>query len=169
MPSSATYGASHTFTVQLNTSCVPCHTAADAAARETSVQGTVLADLLALQTEMSSWSVDQGYAADQWDYSGNWATGETTPAGYKVPIQISRARHNYAFIINDRSYGIHNWVYTETLLNLSLTQVGALLPANQVVTPSIAAGSQVSGPAVAQLKAQLAPAILRAAVAETRQ
>ncbi len=128
--------ASHTFTVNLDTSCAPCHTPADAAARETTVQSGIQNDLVALRTRMQTWSQQTFGNPDLWDYTSNiQAENETPPNEAQVPLQIKRARHNYYFIINDRSYGVHNNPYTNYLLTVANNELNAIqVPAAPALT-----------------------------------
>ncbi len=44
-----------------------------------------------------------------------------------MPIEVKRARHNYYFILNDKSLGVHNPAYTRYLLevaNANLDRLG---------------------------------------------
>lgn len=141
--------ASHTFTVNLDVSCSPCHTAADAAARETSVQGEVLNGLLALHSRMQAWALATYGHSDMWDYTTNLATGETPPNEATVPIEIQRARYNYYDILTDASYGVHNWVYTDYLLSESNTWL------DNINVPAAAKPNY----SVAQAKSMLSPSI----------
>ncbi len=115
----------HTFTVSLDVSCAPCHTAADAATRENTVQTEVQNALAALQTRMANWVAAQPWntAKDPlvWDYSSNLPSTSVFPDQSNIPIAVKRARHNYYFILLDRSYGVHNFVYVQYLLNQSNT------------------------------------------------
>lgn len=138
--------ASHTFTVNLDVSCAPCHTSADAAARETSVQTNTLNTLVAMQTEMQNWAQATYGSSDLWDYGTNLKAGETEPTN--LPLAILRARYNYYDIITDGSYGVHNWAYTDYLLEYSQQQLTTLTPA--VATP---------GYTVTQAKAILSPSV----------
>ena len=113
--------ARHTFTVSLDTSCAPCHTPADAASRETTVQTQVQNDLVALRTRMSNWAQATFGDPAVWDYTTNIVAPSKAPDQSKVPIQVKRARHNYYFILLDRSLGVHNVFYTDYLLNYSNT------------------------------------------------
>ena len=111
--------ARHTFTVSLDISCAPCHTADDAASREQTLQGTTLNGLLALRTRMRAWAQTTFGNPDLWNYPANLPVGTTAPAQSSIPIQIKRARHNYYYILLDRSYGVHNAFYTQYLLTYS--------------------------------------------------
>jgi hypothetical protein len=121
----------HTFTVSLDVSCVPCHTAGDAASRETSLQTTTQDALAALQVRMENYVLAQAWntAKDPavWNYSANLPPGSVFPTQSKIPIELKRARHNYYFILLDRSFGVHNFAYTEYLLaqsNAGLDNLG---------------------------------------------
>src|SRR5579871_6876576 len=107
----------HTFTVSLDTSCVPCHTAADAAARESTVQTDTQNALVALRTRMANWAQQTFGDPAVWDYTSNIPATSKTPDQSKIPIEVKRARHNYYFILLDRSLGVHNAFYTSYLLD----------------------------------------------------
>jgi hypothetical protein len=117
----------HTFTVKLD-NCVPCHTLADAAARRNAVRGDTEARLLALRNRLERWA--QATFGDPlfWEYTALiQEDGKTPPDQSQVPIQIKRARHNYYFILRDRSLGTHNGTYTRNLFdvaNANLDQLG---------------------------------------------
>ena len=136
--------AKHTFVVNLDVSCAPCHTATDAATRENTVQTEVQNALAALQARMAYWVVNTGVngytdpTGVAWDYSANIPSTVTVPNGWQssIPIQIKLARHNYYFILLDRSYGVHNYVYTQYLLNQSNTFLNTLAGTNQPVAPA---------------------------------
>lgn len=118
----------HTFTVSFDTGCAPCHTAADAAARASSIKTQTLSDLVALRTRMESWAKGKFGNVDYWDYTSIiTADGGTPPAQTQVPIEVKRARHNYYFIIRSGDYGVHNAPYAKHLLtvaNSNLTSLG---------------------------------------------
>ena len=61
-----------------------------------------------------------------WDYTTNLPAGVTAPNQSLIPIQIKRARHNYYFILLDRSLGVHNVFYTNYLLSYSNSNLDAL-------------------------------------------
>lgn len=141
--------ARHTFTVSLDVSCSPCHTSADAAARESSVQTSVQNALAALAARMANWSVTIGASpgtglpvfkdptGQSWNYSGSIPSTDVMPTNWQkaIPIQIKRARHNYSLILLDRSYGVHNYVYTQYLLNQSNVGLDALGISRSVAVP----------------------------------
>jgi hypothetical protein len=149
--------ARHTFTVSLDTSCSPCHTPTDAAAREASVRGEVLNDLLSLRTRMENWAKAHfatapagwtGSTSDLWNYytlasadpdQQNISKGIQS----QIPIEIRRARLNYYFIILDRSFGVHNTPYVRQLIDFSQSQLDALGISRSVPVPSRAAGANI--------------------------
>lgn len=120
----------HTFTASTDVSCTPCHTSADAASRENALQTSVQNSLVALRNRMQTWALAQSWntAKDPtvWDYSSNLASTSKFPTQTLVPIEIKRARHNYYFIVLDRSYGVHNYAYTQYLIAQSNTGLDAL-------------------------------------------
>ncbi len=149
----------HTATVGYDKGCVPCHTAADAAARVTATTDGIVAALFALQSRLEDWSVATftGNAA----YSGvsssliphlwNYSTiideeaielNLTPPAGIpsnhqtaNVPVQIKRARHNYYFVIRDGCYGVHNAPYAQYLIQVANENLDALMPPDRSRVP----------------------------------
>ncbi|MBL8086938.1 MAG: cytochrome c3 family protein [Chthonomonas sp.] len=118
----------HTFTVSFDNGCAPCHTAADAAARATSIKSETLSLLVALRTRMETWAQGKFGNADYWDYTSIiTADGGTPPTQSQVPIEVKRARHNYYFVIRSGDYGVHNAPYAKHLLsvaNTNLTSIG---------------------------------------------
>lgn len=119
--------ARHSFTVSYDKGCAPCHTAADAAARATSVKSEVLDGLLALKTRMENWA-DDTYGNDLfWEYTSNiTAEGFTAPAQSGVPIQIKRARHNYYFVLRSGDFGVHNAPYAKHLISVANSNIDEL-------------------------------------------
>jgi hypothetical protein len=137
----------HTFTVSFDTSCQPCHTTSDAAVRAATIKGEILNKLSALRSRMESWAlnnpdpvfssvVDTTLRQQMWDYPA-LTNVETPPPpvadqrnptdGGKVPIEIKRARHNYYFVIRDKSFGVHNPFYLRALIteaNENLDAIG---------------------------------------------
>jgi hypothetical protein len=114
--------SSHTFTTNLETSCAPCHTATDAAARLLDARSQMINNLYALLTRMRAWSQTTFGDPDLWDYTTNiqaLTPPKTPPNQTLVPIQIKRARHNYFFIIRDACFGPHNYPYAVTLLTVA--------------------------------------------------
>lgn len=117
----------HTFTVSFDTSCAPCHTAADAAARATATRGEIQNGLLALRTRLERWAEDTFGEPEFWNYTALVAeAGLTAPPQSQIPIEIKRARHNYYFVLRDKSFGIHNLFYARHLLSVANTQLDAL-------------------------------------------
>lgn len=117
----------HSFTVSYDKGCAPCHTAADAAARATSIKSEILEGLLALKTRMEAWATGK-YGNDVfWEYTSNiTAEGFTAPAQSGVPIEIKRARHNYYFIVRSSDYGVHNAPYAKHLLSVANSNLDAI-------------------------------------------
>lgn len=116
----------HTFTVSLDASCSPCHTPTDAASRESVVQNEIQTGLVALRTRLRNWAQATYGDPAVWDYTSNIPSTSKAPTQSGVPIQVKRARHNYYFILLDRSLGVHNTPYTRYLLNYANTNLDAL-------------------------------------------
>jgi len=117
----------HTFTVSLDRSCQPCHTAADAASRSAVVRSEFLNNLLALRTRLENWAQQAFGDPTLWNYTALIAEeGGTPPDQSQVPIEIKRARHNYYFVLRDKSFGIHNTPYARHLMNVAHEQLDAL-------------------------------------------
>lgn len=119
--------ASHTWTPSYDVSCSPCHTAAGAAAAVDSVKASVINDLYALSTRMAGWATQQLQGAGPAKWSpDSWMPRSVIPAGEYVPtvteentivpLSIIRARYIYFFIVRDNSYGVHNHVYEQDLM-----------------------------------------------------
>lgn len=114
----------HTFTVSLDRSCIPCHTATDASTREATVRNEILTGLLVLRTRMQTWAQGKFGKPDFWNYytlvSEDPAIQDESKAIQdQIPIEIKRARHNYFFITRDGSFGVHNTPYARQLLAYS--------------------------------------------------
>jgi hypothetical protein len=117
----------HTFTVSFDISCAPCHTAADAAARAGATRSEIQNGLLALRTRLERWAQDTFGQPELWNYTSLITeAGLSPPPQSQVPIQIKRARHNYYFVLRDKSFGIHNLFYTRYLLTVANEQLDAL-------------------------------------------
>ena len=117
----------HSFTVSYDKGCAPCHTAADAAARASSIKTEVLDGLLALKTRMESWATTTFSNDLFWEYTSNiTAEGFTAPNQSLVPIQVKRARHNYYFIVRSGDYGVHNAPYAKHLLSVANSNLDAI-------------------------------------------
>jgi len=112
--------SSHTF-VATPDACAPCHTPAAAAALQLGLQSEVSADLLALATRLSNWAISQGWGAQSWDFTSNIPSGQTVPNQANIPLAVQRARYNYYFIVNSGDLGVHNYAYTQYLINWSNT------------------------------------------------
>lgn len=128
----------HTMTVSFDTSCAPCHSAGDAAARY-AIRGVIEANLVALKTRLGNWAKAKFGDADLWEYTTNIPAGKTAPPQSQIPIEVKRARHNYYLVTFDGSFGVHNSTYTRYLLNmanLNLTNLGVAKPAPVNMTPA---------------------------------
>lgn len=118
----------HIFTVNYESGCSPCHTPADATNRTRAVKAEVERELLALRARLREWSQQTFGDPDLWDYTSNiQAAGKTPPPQAQVPIEVKRARHNYWFVLRDKSWGVHNTPYTRYLIqvaNANLDRLG---------------------------------------------
>jgi hypothetical protein len=140
---------SHTFAATTN-NCAPCHTVSEAASNIANIQSQVqqsMGQLLILLQQWAAAPVDKNgtsitvpaaatAAADTsiWDYTSNWSTATANEFGgsssatatafeKSIPLQVLRARCNYYFLLVDRSYGVHNFKYTQWLLQYSIAQM----------------------------------------------
>ena len=73
---------------------------------------------------MQAWARDHVGNEDFWDYytlvsEDTVVQDQAKAIQSQIPIEIRRCRHNYYFIIRDRSFGIHNTPYTRQLLDFS--------------------------------------------------
>ncbi len=118
--------ASHTFTVKVDVSCAPCHSSADASSLLSSVQSEIQNGMVALRGRMQAWSTATFGNPDLWDYTSNIPSTDPAVNEKLVPLQIERARHNYYFLLNDGSYGIHNVFYARYLLQVSNNELDAI-------------------------------------------
>lgn len=119
--------SNHNFKVQYDKSCAPCHSAADAAARMTSIKQTVVSSMYQLLSRLEAWSQITYGDPDLWNYTTFiTAEGKTPPAQAGVPIQVKRARHNYWYVIRDMCYGGHNAPYTQHLIRVAGEELTAL-------------------------------------------
>lgn len=144
----------HTFTVSFDRSCQPCHTAADAAARSAVVRSEFLNSLLTLRTRLERWAQQKFGDPILWNYTSLIsAEGRTPPDQAQVPIEIKRARHNYYFVLRDRSLGIHNTPYGRHLLNVAHAQLDALGVSRAVLRANLTDAQKM-----AILQADLRPA-----------
>lgn len=139
----------HTWTPSYDASCAPCHTAAGAAAAVDSVKNSVINDLTTLSTRLAAWAQTKTQAAnpalawspDSWMPTSVIPKGEYVPTSTEeaaLPLSILRARYNYFYIVIDNSYGVHNHVYEQDLIqsaNANL-DLDASVPA-VVVSPSL--------------------------------
>ena len=90
--------------------------------------------------------------ADLWDYTSLLPTGDTAPAQNLIPITVKRARHNYYFVLRDKSLGVHNYLYTDymiTIANDNLDAVGA--PATAVLPMAMLSIDQKKASVMADL------------------
>lgn len=117
----------HTFVTNYDTSCSPCHTAADAAARTTSVRSEVFNNLYNLLLRLQNWANTTYGNSLFWEYTSNiTAEGFTPPNQSGVPIEIKRARHNYYFVIRDACFGPHNAPYALHLIRVANDNLDSL-------------------------------------------
>jgi hypothetical protein len=117
----------HTFTVSFDKGCAPCHTAADAASRASSIKSEVLEGLYALRTRMEMWAQTTYGNPLYWEYTSTiTAEGGTPPTQSTVPIEVKRARHNYYFVIRSGDYGVHNAPYAKHLIAIANQNLNAL-------------------------------------------
>lgn len=150
----------HTFTVSFDTSCAPCHTATDAAARATATRGEIQSSLLALRTRLERWAEQMFGSKPLWDYPALLSGGDppiTPPDQKLVPIEVKRARHNYYFVLRDKSFGIHNLFYARHLLNVANQQLDTL---------GVSRAAALPAPSRAQVEAILKADIRRASRAD---
>lgn len=155
----------HTYTVSFDTSCQPCHTASDASARHATARSETLNGLLALRTRMETWAQTTLGNARFWDYPANLteegltAPNQADPPTGVIPIEIKRARHNYFFVLRDKSFGIHNLPYARYLLTVANQQLDTLGVPRSVPTKASRSDD------ILQL---LQPDLLRAKAADVR-
>jgi hypothetical protein len=148
--------AKHTMVVNFDRSCAPCHSPGDAAARY-AIRGAIEGQLVVLLTRLQNWSRATFGDPDLWTYTSYVPTGKTAPNQSLIPKEVKRARHNYYFVLYDKSYGVHNSSYTRYLLDLAnanLSAIGATKAA-----PLTMSKQQVRATLAAELKKARANAI----------
>lgn len=127
--------ARHTFTVSYDKGCQPCHTAADAAARVTSVRSQTISALFALRQRLEAWALAELGDEDFWEYTSTiTGEGKTPPDQTLVPIEVKRARHNYYFVLRDKGFGPHNAPYANHLIAVANQNLDALSAPAAVAT-----------------------------------
>ncbi|NCO40265.1 MAG: hypothetical protein COZ06_33630 [Armatimonadetes bacterium CG_4_10_14_3_um_filter_66_18] len=110
-----------------NQGCTPCHAPSEAASLRSSAQSEIQGKVLSLQARLNAWGEganldDMGEAS--WEYGSE---GGPSSASQKViPIEVKRARHNYAYVVEDKSMGIHNIAYTRYLLDNANAQLDSI-------------------------------------------
>lgn len=119
-------GASHAFKTNYDTSCQPCHSTNDAAARAAALKTEISNSLYALETRLGNWASAKLGNSILWEYTTNIPAGITPPDQSKVPIEIKRARHNYYFLVRDGSMGVHNSAYSRLLIQVANQNLDAL-------------------------------------------
>lgn len=148
----------HTFTVSFDTSCQPCHTTNDAASRAATIKSEILNKLTALRTRMENWALNNPNPAftgiadptlrqQEWDYPALLSAetppppivDQREPPNGVIPMEIKRARHNYYFVIRDKSLGVHNPFYLRALIqeandNLDVLGVPRSVPRSSLST-----------------------------------
>jgi hypothetical protein len=139
--------SSHTFVANAS-NCAPCHTQVDAASNLANLQAQVQGTMGQLLSLLQSWATANAPANDPgdasvWDYTSNWSSATTAKLGAgsaafeaNVPLAVKRARCNYYFVLLDRSYGVHNYVYTNWLLNYSIQQMNTVV-SKEAKVPSL--------------------------------
>jgi hypothetical protein len=118
----------HSFKVELYDACLACHPfspelLADFTATYVSNQVQVL------KAELDLWASTKApaalwtkYGTRAWEYStpGDLSPGGTGPTNAveqaSIPVAIQKARYDLYLVLYDGSYGIHNPIYTVTLL-----------------------------------------------------
>ncbi len=108
---------SHTFTVSVDQSCNPCHTPQDAQARM-AIRSVNQLRLYNIKTRLETWAKATFGDKNVWDYTSNIVAPSVNPGQGNIPAQIKGVRHNYWYVLIDKSFGIHNTYYTSYLLDV---------------------------------------------------
>lgn len=94
--------------------CAPCH---DVTTAKTLVEGTqnnIKTELEALKARLDKWG--------NWEYQSN--KGPQDQSG--IPDAIKEARHNYYYVLNEGSYGVHNGKYARALIEYAHKRLDSL-------------------------------------------
>ncbi|MDH7567989.1 MAG: cytochrome c family protein [Armatimonadota bacterium] len=138
------YNGDHLFIARLQ-ACRPCHTEADAGARQAATQADIQQRIASVKSRLDRWATTMApaalrnkYGALAWEYtvpgslsnpSGDPAvvgpsSAEQTPAN--VPDAIKQARHNVYLVLYDASFGVHNAKYARSLLETAHAKLDSL-------------------------------------------
>jgi hypothetical protein len=116
----------HSFEVTTYNLCLNCHPFPEALA--TFAMGTVSNQIQAVKFDLDYWATNKApaslakYGTLAWEYT---TPGELSSRGpgpdateqSQIPANIQKARFNLYVVLNDGSFGVHNPVYTITLLD----------------------------------------------------
>jgi len=135
----------HTFLPRYE-ACVYCHGSADGAAAFVGATQTRFTNKIAEVTALlNQWATNKApaalhkYGQYAWEYTSAGAisnpngvssiVGPSSSDQTNLPPAILQARFNLYMVNNDGSFGVHNGLYAEHLLNVAKTNVTALLSA----------------------------------------
>jgi len=91
----------------------------------TQEQDNVTNQLEQLESRLEAWSQATFGQPTWWDFTSNITTTPSISSAQEktVPLPILRARYDYYYIVLDRSFGVHNYVYADYLLNFANSQL----------------------------------------------
>jgi len=133
--------AGHGFVVNSYAVCAQCHgSSANASNAVIFVQGLFTNRIQEVQTDLNQWATSKApallgttnYGTRAWEYT---TPGELSPGGpgpsaaqqAQIPLNIKMARFNLYLVYHDGSLGVHNPLYSLTLLDTAQSLVQAEL------------------------------------------
>lgn len=158
-------GGNHSMVNNLAQSCTiavggggtGCHSVQDAEIRF-ATRGAIELLLFSLRSKLATWAQNTFRNPAFWDYQALIPATQNPPANLQaqIPNEIRQARHNYYFVLRDRSLGIHNPPYARHLINV----------ANSLVDPLIGRSAKPPIPSPQEIRRILQEDLRRASRAE---
>lgn len=132
----------HSFMVRVQ-ACNPCHTEADAGARQAATQTDIHQRLARVKARLDRWASSMApealrtkYGPLAWEYTvvgqlsnptGDPAiVGPSSAEQASIPDEVKQARFNLYLVEHDASYGVHNAKYVRYLLQVANAKLDAL-------------------------------------------
>ena len=121
----------HTFEVNSYGVCAGCHgSAANASNLLVFVSEIITNQIQAVQASLNQWAITKApailgtarYGTRAWEYTipgslSPGGPGPTTTLQAQIPVNIQKARFNLYLVLYDSSLGVHNPLYSLTLLD----------------------------------------------------
>jgi hypothetical protein len=127
--------AGHTFAVSTYNVCLACHPVDPQGFSELWQDFVIKARIETVVGNLNNWATNKSpavlrtnYGALAWEYTtpGELSSGTNAPPTAlqsQIPDNIKKARFNLYVVQNDGSFGVHNPLYSVTLLDSALTWV----------------------------------------------